>query len=199
MTSLLFYGIIIIRKKKGLTNMVYIILADGFEEIEAIEPLDILRRGGVDVKTASIMETKAVRGAHGIEVTADIMINEVDLDCMDMVILPGGAGHELLDASNEVHALINHAVAYNRYIAAICASPSVIGKKMLLSGKKATCYPGFEKYCYDAEMTGEKAVRDGLVITGKGPGAASEFGFMLLSILKDDATANKLRSDMQYE
>lgn len=179
--------------------MVYMILADGFEEIEAIEPLDILRRGGVEVKTASITETKAVKGAHGIDVSADILINEVDLDSMDMVILPGGAGHELLDASNEVHALINHAVAYNRYIAAICASPSIIGKKMILSGKKATCYPGFEEYCYDAEMTGEKAVRDGLIITGKGPGAAAEFGFMLLSILKNEETAQKLRADMQYE
>lgn len=179
--------------------MVYMILADGFEEIEAIEPLDILRRGGVDVKTASIMETKAVRGAHGVDVNADIMINEVDLDCMDMVILPGGAGHELLDASNEVHALINHAVAYNKYIAAICASPSVIGKKMLLSGKKATCYPGFEEYCYDAEMTNEPAVRDGLIITGKGPGAARDFGFMLLETLKDEKTAKTLKADMQYE
>lgn len=179
--------------------MVYMILADGFEEIEAIEPLDILRRGGVDVKTASIMETKTVRGAHGIEVTADIMIKEADLDNMEMVILPGGAGHELLDASNEVHALINHAVAYNRYIAAICASPSIIGKKMLLSGKKATCYPGFEKYCYDAEMTGIPAVRDGLIITGKGPGAAADFGFMLLETLKDEKVASSLKSDMQYE
>lgn len=198
MTSVFFCDIII-RKKKGFIRMVYMILADGFEEIEAIEPLDILRRGGVDVKTASIMNTKAVRGAHGVEVMADIMINEVDLDSMEMVILPGGAGHELLDASNEVHALINHAVAYNKYIAAICASPSIIGKKMLLSGKKATCYPGFEKYCYDAEMTGEAAVRDGLIITGKGPGAAADFGFMLLEILKDEKIASSLKSDMQYE
>ena len=179
--------------------MVYMILANGFEEIEAIEPLDILRRGGVDIKTVSIMDTKTVKGTHGIDVNADILVNDINLDDMDMVILPGGGGYELLDASNEVHAILNHAVAYNKYIAAICASPSIIGKKMFLSGKKATCYPGFEKYCYDAEMTGEKAVRDGLIITGKGPGAASDFGFMLLSILKDDATANKLRADMQYE
>lgn len=199
MTSTVFYGIIIIRKQKGITDMVYMILADGFEEIEAIEPLDILRRGGVDVKTASIMQTKSVRGAHGVEVCADIMINEVDLDSMEMVILPGGAGHELLDASNEVHAVINHAVAYNKFIAAICASPSILGKKMLLMGKKATCYPGFEEFCYDAEMTGEKTARDGLIITGKGPGAAADFGFMLLETLKDEKTASTLKKDMQYE
>ena len=130
--------------------MVYMILADGFEEIEALEPLDILRRGGIDVKTVSIQGTKSVIGAHKIEVMADIKMTDVSLDDMDMVILPGGAGHELLDASNDVHTMLNYAVAYNRYIAAICASPSILGKKQLLSGKKATCFPGFEQYCYNA-------------------------------------------------
>ena len=178
--------------------MVYMILADGFEEIEALEPLDILRRGGIDVKTVSIMGTKSVIGAHNIEVMADIKMTDVSLDDMDMVILPGGAGHELLDASNDVHTMLNYAVAYNRYIAAICASPSILGKKQLLSGKKATCFPGFEQYCYNAVITGEQAVRDGQIITGKGAGAAGEFGFLLLSVLKDKDTADKLRKTMQY-
>ena len=178
--------------------MVYMILADGFEEIEALEPLDILRRGGIDVKTVSIMEKKSVIGAHNIEVMADIKMTDVSLDDMDMVILPGGAGHELLDASNDVHTMLNYAVAYNRYIAAICASPSILGKKQLLSGKKATCFPGFEQYCYNAVITGEQAVRDGQIITGKGAGAAGEFGFLLLSVLKDKDTADKLRKTMQY-
>lgn len=178
--------------------MVYMILADGFEEIEALEPLDILRRGGIDVKTVSIMETKSVIGAHNIEVMADIKMTDVSLDDMDMVILPGGAGHELLDASNDVHTMLNYAVAYNRYIAAICASPSILGKKQLLSGKKATCFPGFEKYCYNAIITNEQAVLDGQIITGKGAGAAGEFGFLLLSVLKDKDTADKLRKTMQY-
>ena len=179
--------------------MVYMVLADGFEEIEAIEPLDILRRGGVNIKTMSISDTKTVKGAHGIEVNADIVLDEFNLDDMEMVILPGGMGHELLDASNEVHAILNYAVAHKKYIAAICASPSILGKKMILSGKKATCYPGFEKYCYDAVMTNAKAVTDGLIITGKGPGAAADFGFMLLEILKDKETAKNLMADMQYE
>ena len=178
--------------------MVYMILADGFEEIEALEPLDILRRGGIDVKTVSIMETKSVVGAHNIEVMADIKMTDVSLEDMDMVILPGGAGHELLDASNDVHTMLNYAVAYNRYIAAICASPSILGKKQLLSGKKVTCFPGFEQYCYNAFITGEQAVRDGQIITGKGAGAAGEFGFLLLSVLKDKETADKLRKTMQY-
>ena len=168
--------------------MVYVMLADGFEEIEAIEPVDILRRGGVEVKTVSITGKKEVIGAHSITVTADMTVNEVEPDKMDMLILPGGAGHTLLDASNEVHALI----------AAICASPSIIGKKQILSGKKATCYPGFEKYCYGADMVPDKAVKDGLIITGKGPGAAAEFGFMVLTVLKGENTANSLRDEMQY-
>lgn len=178
--------------------MVYVILADGFEEIEAIEPVDIMRRADIDVKTVSIMPTKAVTGAHGIKVEADIMISDCDPDAMELLMLPGGGGHTLLDASNEVHALMNHAHVNGRYLAAICAAPSIPGKKQLLIGKKATCYPGFEKYCYGAEMTGAKAVVDGKIITGRGPGAAAEFGFELVKLLKDSKTADGLREDMQY-
>ncbi len=178
--------------------MVYVILADNFEEIEAIEPIDILRRGGVEVKTVSITETDEVKGAHGIVVKADIKISEVEPDKMEMLMLPGGMGHALLDASNEVHSLINYTLVNNRYLAAICASPSILGKKQILSGKKATCYPGFEQFCYGAEMTGKKAVKDGMIITGRGPGAASDFGFLALSVLKDDNTVNELKNSMQY-
>lgn len=178
--------------------MVYVILADGFEEIEAIEPTDIMRRAGIDVKTVSIMDGLKVQGAHGIAVEADMMINDVDPDAMELLMLPGGGGHVLLDASNEVHALINHAITHDKYISAICAAPSILGKKQILSGKRATCYPGFEKYCYGAEMTGEKAVVDGRLITGRGPGAAAEFGFRLVTLLKGRDIAAKLRDEMQY-
>lgn len=178
--------------------MVYVILADGFEEIEAIEPIDILRRGGVEVNTVSVMPEKTVMGAHSIPITADISINEIVPENMTMLMLPGGAGHEVLDASNEVHSLINYALSNNLYIAAICASPSILGKKQLLDGIKATCYPGFEKYCYGAEMSGVKAVIDGKIITGRGPGAAAEFGFAALSVLTDRNTAEKLYEVMQY-
>ena len=178
--------------------MVYVMLADGFEEIEAIEPVDILRRGNVETRTVSITDKKEVTGAHSITVTADMTIDEVEPEKMDMLILPGGGGHTLLDASNEVHALINYAIVNGKYIAAICASPSIIGKKQILSGKKATCYPGFEKYCYGADMVSDKAVKDGLIITGKGPGAAAEFGFLVLSVLKGESIAESLRDEMQY-
>ena len=178
--------------------MVYIILADGFEEIEAIEPADILRRSGIEVQTVSIMDTLEVKGAHSIKITADISINDIDIEKMDMLFLPGGEGYQLLDASNEVHALINYATVNGKYIAAICAAPSILGKKQLLSDKKATCYPGFEQFCYGAEMTGETVTIDGKIITGRGPGAAADFGFTLASLLKDAETANKLKEAMQY-
>ncbi len=176
--------------------MVYVLLADGFEEVEAIEPIDILTRGGVEVTTVGVTG-KVVTGAHGIPVTADIEINEVTPDDMELLMLPGGAGHELLDASNEVHRLINYAVSNGLYISAICAAPSILGKKQLLDGKKATCFPGYEKYLYGADVT-EKAVVDGKIITGKGAGAAAEFGFTMLKILKDAETANRIKEIMQY-
>lgn len=113
-------------------------------------------------------------------------------------MLPGGAGHELLDASDKVHELINYAVTNNLYISAICAAPSILGKKMILEGKKATCFPGYEKYLYGAEITDDKAVADGKIITGKGAGAASDFGFTMLSLLKGQETADKIREIMQY-
>ena len=179
--------------------MVYVLLADGFEEVEAIEPIDIMRRCGIEVLTASVMVTKTVTGAHGIPVTADIAVQEINPDDMELLMLPGGGkGHELLDASNDVHALINYAAANNIYIAAICASPSILGKKQMLSGKRATCFPGFEKYLYGAEYTTDKVVTDGKIITARGAGAAADFGFEIASVLKGRAAADEIKAQMQY-
>lgn len=178
--------------------MVYVILANGFEEVEAIEPIDIMRRAGIEVATASLGD-RVVTGSHNIPVTADITIDEVNPENMDLLMLPGGAGHELLDASNEVHGLINYAVANNIYISAICAAPSILGKKMILEGKNATCFPGFEKYLYGAQITTAKAVVDGKIITARGAGAASEFGFAMVELLKGKEIADELRKTMQYE
>lgn len=178
--------------------MVYVLLADEFEEIEALEPIDIMRRADIDVKTVSITENKIVTGAHGIPVTADITISEVEPSDIELLMLPGGAGHQLLDASNAVHNLINETLVRSSYIAAICASPSILGKKQLLFGKKATCFPGYEKYCYGADIVRDKAVIDGTVITGRGAGAAADFGFLIVSVLKDEETAEALKETMQY-
>ncbi len=178
--------------------MIYVILADGFEEVEAIEPIDIMRRAGLEVKTAAL-KNKTVTGAHNIPVSADIMISEIEPEKMNLLMLPGGAGHELLDASNEVHGLLNYALANGIYIAAICAAPSILGKKMMLEGKKATCFPGYEKYLYGAELVLDKTVVDGKFITARGAGAASDFGFAIVELLKDKKTADSLRKTMQYE
>lgn len=177
--------------------MVYVLLADGFEEVEAIEPIDILKRGGVEVTTVGVTG-KVVTGAHGIPVTADIEIRDIQPEDMELLMLPGGAGHELLDASNEVHALINYAVANNLYISAICAAPSILGKKQILDGKNAVCFPGYEKYLYGAVISDEKAVTDGKIITAKGAGTAAEFGFSMLTVLKNRETADKIKEIMQY-
>jgi len=178
--------------------MVYVTLADGFEEIEAITPIDILRRANIDVTTVSISDNLTVTGAHGICVTADKTMSQINPQDMEALILPGGAGHELLDASNEVHALINHALSNNLYIAAICAAPSILGKKMLLEGKNATCFPGFEQFLYGANVKTDKVVTDGKIITAKGAGAAAEFGFEICSLLKGKDAAEALRKIMQY-
>lgn len=177
--------------------MVYLLLADGFEEIEALTTVDILRRSGIDIKTVGI-SNKIQAGAHNIPVICDIEINEVDKNNISMLILPGGAGYELLDASNEVHGLINYCITNKIYISCICAAPSIIGKKGFLEGKKAVCYPGFEKFLYGAEVLDTKTAVDGLFITGKGPGASADFAFEIVKILKNSETADKLKGMMCY-
>lgn len=178
--------------------MIYVILADGFEDIEALEPVDIMRRAGLNVKTVALSGNSAV-SAHDVKVCADIGIDEIDFDDMEMLILPGGGGHVLLDNSEKVDKLISHAVKNDIYIAAICASPSILGKRGLLRGRQYTCFPGFECYCTGGEFTGEQAVRDGKIITGKGAGAAADFGFEIVKILCGEEKASQLKAQMQYK
>lgn len=177
--------------------MVYILLADGFEEIEALEPLDIMRRAGITAKTVGVCGPKAT-GSHGVTVEADMEIRDVQEGDMELLMLPGGPGHEKLDASDAVHGLINYAVSRGIYVAAICAAPSILGKKGLLQGKKATCFPGYESQLHGAQVLEDKAVLDGRILTGKGAGAAAEFGFKIVEVLKDRETADKIRGMMQY-
>lgn len=177
--------------------MIYVILADGFEDIEALEPVDIMRRAGLAVKTAAL-NGKCACSAHGVTVNADITIDEVDKKDMEMLVLPGGAGHVLLDESEKADSLIRYASDNGIYIAAICASPSLLGKRGLLNGKKYTCFPGFEKFCTGGEYTGMQAVRDGKIITGKGAGAAADFGFESVKIFCGEKAAADLKKQMQY-
>ncbi len=177
--------------------MIYALLVDGFEEIEAIEPIDIIRRAGLNVLTVGV-NSEMVKGAHDITIKTDILIEDVNKEDMELLMLPGGAGHTKLDEDKRVHELIDYANNEGIYIAAICASPSIIGKKGLLKGKKATCFPGFEEYLVGAEVVLDSVVKDGKIITARGAGAAADFGFEIVGLLKNKEVSDGLRGTMQY-
>lgn len=172
--------------------MVYLLLAEGFEEIEALFPLDILRRGGVEVCTVGV-GGREICGAHGISVIADTTIEEA-AEIPEMLILPGGMpGSVNLDESGEVDSLIARTVKAGGHLAAICAAPFVLGKRGLLAGHAAVCYPGFEDKLIDADYRANaRVVTDGNITTAVGMGAASEFGLELLSILMGEEVARKV-------
>ena len=173
--------------------MIYTLLADGFEEVEALCPVDVLRRAGLAVKTVGITG-KTVTGSHGIAVSADLSPSEAT-EPIDLLFLPGGMpGSSNLDASAEVDALIARAVAEDAKIAAICAAPFVLGVRGLLKGRRATCYPGFEDRLLGATYTGAAVEIDGSFITGIGMGAALDFALRLVEILKDRDTAEAIRA-----
>ncbi len=177
--------------------MIYLLLADGFEESEAIIPLDMLRRAGCEVRTVGVTG-KTVTSSHGVGVVADI--NACDAaDVPEAVILPGGMpGTKNLEASPFVQDMIGKVSDAGGIVAAICAAPSVLGHKNLLAGRRAVCFPGWEKDLYGAQIADAKAVTDGNIITAKGAGAAFEFGAEIIAALKDRETADKILAQMQY-
>lgn len=174
--------------------MIYTFLADGFEEIEALCPVDIMRRAGLSVTTVGIGK-KEITGSHGICVHADIADSELKFEDIDLIFLPGGMpGTKNLDASDTVHTAIDLAIEQNAYITAICAAPMILGKRGLLIGKNATCYPSFEQYLTGANVPTDKIVIvDGKIITAKGMGVACELGLTLVGILCGNEKAEELR------
>lgn len=180
---------------------VYEFLADGFEDVEALAPLDVLRRGGVEVVTVSIMGRREVTSAHQVTVVADTTIEEVgSMSDADLLLLPGGmpGAANLHDHSGVADALLRHA-AGGKATAAICAAPMVLGSLGLLHGRRATCYPGFEKYLDGATYTAEKVTVDMPFVTAFGPAAAFDFGFTLLGLFTDSTTVGQLRKGMMFE
>ena len=176
--------------------MIIVLLAEGFEELEALSPVDILRREGYEVKTVGITG-KTVTGAHEIPVVADILPDEVELSRIEMVIFPGGMPGALnLDGSEYADVFINAAFKNGGHIAAICAAPLCFGRRGLLEGKRATCFPGFEAYLTGATVGG-KVIRDGKVITAAGMGVAQEFGFEIISALVSPEKAGEIRAAIQ--
>ena len=179
--------------------MVYIILGTGFEEIEAVAPCDILRRGGVEVKFAGIGGT-LIKGGNGITVQADCTVEEMELENMELIMLPGGMGgvRSILGSETAMNA-VKYAYENGKLVSAICAAPTILAKLGITDGKHATVYPGMEDQMGSAIMEDAHAVRDGKVLTGRAPGAALEFGYMLLEELKGAETAQKVRSGMVYK
>ncbi len=176
--------------------MIYIYLASGFEETEMIAPLDIMRRAGLDVKTVSVTHDKTVYGSHGIGITADLTVFDKEYnDELDAVMLPGGMpGTTNLEQSEHVRAAIEKAYKNEKFICAICAAPSVLGKMGLLRGVTAVCYPGFEKYLEGAIPSEQKCVRDGRMITAVGMGAAIEFGLEIASALCGKDVSERIKN-----
>ena len=180
--------------------MIYIILGKGFEETEAVAPGDVLRRAQIPMQYAGI-GGRLVEGAHGITLQADITVEGMNLRDMDMIVLPGGMGGvESIEASPAAMAAVEYALKHDRYVAAICAAPTILGKRGWLDGKHAVCYPGMEGQMGKAVVHPEKeAVADGKLITGRAPGAAIEFGLTLAGALPGSFTPDEVASYMVYE
>lgn len=172
-------------------------LAEGFEEVEAITVIDVLRRAGVDVITVSITRDKEVKGAHGVTVTADVLFESIDNSKADMLVLPGGMpGTRHLGDHSGLRKLISDFAGKNKFIAAICAAPSIIGKMGLLKDRKAVCYPGFEEFLNGAVLGDAIVARDGNYITSQGPGTAIYFALNLVELLVGKETAMKVKEGM---
>lgn len=178
--------------------MIYLFLANGFEETEALVPLDCIRRAGIRIMTVGLGEQNIV-GAHQITVKSDIIDQEIDLTECDGVILPGGMpGTENLYASDVVRSVIQFCADNNKMIASICAAPSIPGRMGLLNGKKAVCFPGFEEKLGNYIATQSSVVKDGIYITAKGAGCVFPFSRTIITHLKNEAAADAVIKQMQY-
>ena len=179
--------------------MIYVFLADGFEEIEALATVDILRRCELEVKTVSISESLEVSGTHGIKVMADIKTDEVDEENLEAIVLPGGLpGADNLENCKFVTNLLVKAAKENKIIAAICAAPKIPGVLGLLSGVKATCYPGFEARLFSAKVSHKRLVCDKNFITAKGAGVSHEFALAIATALNKGVSAKRAIKGMFY-
>lgn len=163
----------------------YIFLTTGFEEIEAIATIDVLRRAGLNVVTVSVESSKQVEGSHGVVVTADTLLEANDYSDSSILILPGGTVRlGEFDFLNKLLVSQNNA---GKPIAAICAAPSLLGRLGILEGNEATCYPGFEGYLQGAKVVDKRVAADGNVITGRGPGCTVEFALKIVEVLLGQA------------
>ena len=180
---------------------VYVFLADGFEDVEALIPVDVLRRGGVEVLTVSTNPDVMVESAHGVNICADIMFDEANYSDADLLMLPGGMpGASNLYAHEGVCEAVKAQFAAGKKVSAICAAPAVVLAQLgILDGKKATCYPGFEKMLTKAEYTADLVTVDGNVTTAEGPAAAFPYAYELLTQLVDKQTSDQIAEGMRFK
>ncbi len=177
--------------------MVYVFLADGFEIIEALAPVDMMTRAGIEVKTVGVTG-KLVTSSCGVPVASDITIDEFDFYGVEAIVLPGGMPGTLnLENNASVQKAIDNAVNIDVPVCAICAAPSVLGHKGLLNGKEATCFPGFEDALEGAEISEKYVVSDGNYITARGAGVCIEFGLEIVKKLRGEELAEKIRKSIQ--
>ena len=177
--------------------MVYVFLADGFEIIEALAPVDMLTRAKIDVKTVGVTGD-VVTSSCGVSVKTDMSINDFDFYDVQAIVLPGGMPGTLnLESNNVVQQAIDNAVNTNTPVCAICAAPSILGHKGILSGKQATCFPGFEQELDGAVLSNEYVVTDGNIITARGAGVSVDFGLEIVKLLKGAELADEIRKTIQ--
>lgn len=180
-------------------KQVSVFLADGFEEIEGLTVVDLLRRAGVEVTTVSITGNNTIHGAHGIDVQADILFEEMNYDGQDMLVLPGGMPGTLnLEAHKRLEELLKKSYEDRKYLGAICAAPSVFGKYGFLKGRKATSYPGFEEQLEGATCVTDAVVVDEFVITSRGMGTAIPFSLTLIEVLTGREKADEIGKSIIY-
>lgn len=188
-----------ITKQQKIMAKVYMFLANGSEEIESLIPVDVLRRGGVEVKTVSITGSEYVEMAHGVTMKADLRFENANFSDADLLMLPGGLpGATNLNDHEGVREAILRQFTDGKLVAAICAAPMVFGSLGIVKGKRATCYPGFEKYLDGAEYTHELCTVDGNVITGEGPAATFPYAYTILAMLTSEQTAHAVAEGMMY-
>lgn len=180
--------------------MVYILLGNGFETVEALTPCDVLRRAGVEVALTAVGESKSVVSGQNVTVQADITLDEVDMEKMEMLVLPGGLGgvHEIM-SSIPAQVMIQTAATHGKYISAICAAPTILAQLGLLDRRHATVYPGMEEQMFSAVMLrGQCVVKDGRFITAEAAGSSFAFGLKLIEVLRDKETSNKVKNAIHY-
>lgn len=180
-------------------SKVYVFMADGTEEVEALTVIDLLRRAKVDVVTVSVMGKKQIVSSHNIGIETDELYGQSDYMDGDMIVLPGGMpGTTHLKNHEELRKVLFAYKEAGKYLAAICAAPSVYGWNGMLAGKKAICYPGFEEELVGAIVTKEGVVTDGQFITSKGLGTAIDFSLELITVLVNGETAENIAKSVQY-